>query len=107
MIEAGDDAVMGDERLGEGQPRRVVWRGEEGVTRLLATPKRLIEAMEHGLCRFARMEPPLERGARQIVELADALQAEPLEKPRDVAVKAQGLYGKRRERLRRSFLPAP
>jgi len=53
MIEAGDDAFMGDERLGEGKPRRVVWRGEKGAARLLAAAKRLIEAMKHGFGRFA------------------------------------------------------
>ena len=53
MIEAGDDAFMGDERLGEGKPRRVVWRGKERAARLLAPPKRLIEAMKHGFDRFA------------------------------------------------------
>ena len=73
------------------------------MTRLLAPSKRLIEAMEHGFGRLARMEPPLERRARQIVELADALQAEALEQPRDVAVEAQSFDGKRRERFRRSF----
>ena len=31
MIEAGDDAFMGNQRLGEGKPRRVVWRGKEGA----------------------------------------------------------------------------
>ena len=45
------------------------------------------------------MKPPFERSARQIVELADALQAEPLEQPRDLIVKPQSLDGKRRERL--------
>ena len=45
------------------------------------------------------MEPPFERSARQIVELADALQAEALQKPRDVAVKPQSLHGKGRERF--------
>ena len=103
MIEAGDDAFMGDERFGEGKPRRVVWRGKKGAARLLAPPKRLIEAMKHGFGRFARVEPALERGARQIVKLADALQAEPLEQPRDVAVKAQGLDGKRRQAPRAIF----
>ena len=53
MIEAGDDAFMGNQRLGEGQPRRVVWRGKERAARLLAPPKRLIEAMKHGFDRFA------------------------------------------------------
>jgi hypothetical protein len=53
MIEAGDDAFMGDERLGEGKPRRVVWREKERAARLLAPPKRLIEAMKHGFDRFA------------------------------------------------------
>ena len=53
MIEAGDDALMGYERFGEGKPRRVVWRGEKGAARLLAAAKRLIEAMKHGFGRFA------------------------------------------------------
>ena len=99
MIEAGDDALMGDQRLGEGEPCCVAWCGKEGITRLLAPPKRLVEAMEHGFGRLARMEPPLERRARQIVELADPLQAEALEQPRDVAVKPQSLHGKGRERF--------
>ena len=51
MIEAGDDAFMGNQRLGEGKPRRVVWRGKKGVARLLAPPKRLVEAMR------ARLRP--------------------------------------------------
>ena len=98
MIEAGDDAIMGDQRLGEGQPRCVVWRGEEWRARLLAPPERLIEAMEYSFGCFARMEPPLKGDAGQIVELPDALQAEPLEEPRDVAVEAQGLDRKRCKR---------
>ena len=99
MIETGDDALMGDERFDEGEPRCVVWCGKEGVTRLLAAAKRLVEAREHGFGSLARMEPPLEQSARQIVELANALQAEALEKPCDLTVEAQGLYGKRRERF--------
>jgi hypothetical protein len=59
MIEAGDDTLMGDQRLGEGEPRHVVWRGEERGARLLAASKRLVEAREHGFGRLARMEPPL------------------------------------------------
>src|SRR5512136_1396630 len=99
MIEAGDDAVMGDQRLGEGQPRCVVRRREERRARLLTPPERLIEAMEHGFCRFARMEPPLKGDAGQIIELSDALQAEPLEELRDLLGKAQSLDRKGRERL--------
>src|SRR6185312_3856568 len=41
-----------------------------------------------------------ERSARQIVKLADALQAKALEQPRDVAVEAQGLDGQWRQDLR-------
>ena len=67
--------------------------------RLIAPPKRLVEAMEHGFGRFTRMEPPLERSARQIVELADALKAKVLEQARDVTVEAQGLDGERCERF--------
>ncbi len=99
MIETGDDALMGDERFGEGKPCRIIRRGKKGGARFLAAPKRLIEAMKHGFGRFTRMEPPLERCTRQIVELADALQAESPQQPCDVAVKAQGLHGKRRQGL--------
>ena len=95
MIEAGDDALMGDQRFGEGQLRCVVWRGEEGGARLLTPPERLIEAMEDGFGRFARMEPPLKGGARQIVELADALQAEPLQER--VIVARRGARPRREE----------
>ena len=94
MIEAGDDAFMGNQRLGEGKPRRVVWRGEKGAARLLAPPKRLVEAREHGFGRLARVEPPLERGARQIVKLADALQAEALEQPRDLLSRRKASTGR-------------
>ncbi len=59
--------------------------------------------MEHGFGRLARMEPPLERRARQIVELADALQAEALEQPRDLAVEAQSFDGERRQALQPIF----
>ena len=45
------------------------------------------------------MKPPLQTSARQIVELADALQAKPLEQPRDFIVKPQSFDGKWRERL--------
>ena len=52
-IEAGHDALMGDERLREGKPRRVIGRGEKRDARLLAPPERLIEAKEHGLGHLA------------------------------------------------------
>src|SRR5215470_3373936 len=55
--------------------------------------------MKHGFRRLERMEPPLEGRARQIIELADALQAKPLEQPRDVVGKSQGLDGKKSKRL--------
>ena len=45
------------------------------------------------------MEPPLERGARQIVKLADALQAKSLEQAHDLLGKAQGFDRKRRKRF--------
>jgi hypothetical protein len=53
MIEAGDDAFMGNQRFGEEEPRRVVWCGKKRAARLLAAAKRLIEAMKHGFDRFA------------------------------------------------------
>jgi len=43
------------------------------------------------------VEPPFERRARQIVELAYALQAKALEQPRDLAVEAQSFDGERRQ----------
>ena len=52
MIEAGEDALMGDERFGEGKPRREVGRGKKRDARFLAAAKRLIEAMKHGFGRF-------------------------------------------------------
>src|SRR5262245_23599939 len=55
--------------------------------------------MKHGFRRLARVEPPLERRARQIIELSDALQAKPFEQPHDVVGKSQGLDGKRSKRL--------
>ena len=54
----------------------------------------LEKAMKHGFRRLARVKPPLQRRARQIIELADALQAKPLEQPRDVVGKSQGLAKK-------------
>ena len=55
MIEAGDDAFMGDERLREGQPRRDSRaQGSSGSTRLLALSERLIEPKQHGLGRSLR-----------------------------------------------------
>jgi hypothetical protein len=53
MIEACDDALMGDQRLGEGKLCSIVWCGKEGAARLLAAAKRLIEARKHGFGRFA------------------------------------------------------
>src|SRR5262245_12252740 len=86
MIETCDDALMGDERFGEGQPRRVVQRGQERRARLLAYSECLVQSLEHGFSRVARMKPTLERGTRQVVELADTLQAEALQEPHDLIV---------------------
>ena len=97
-IEAGQDAVMGDERLGEGKPRREIGQRQKRNARLLAAPKRLVETKEDGLGRLLGVEPPFETCARQIVELADALQAEPPQETGDLGVKAQSLDGKGRER---------
>src|SRR5680860_1025519 len=98
MVEAGHDAVMGDERLRKGKPRHEVWRGQERDTRLCAAPKRLIEAIKDRLCRVLGMEPPLEARPRQSVELADALEPEPLQQGHDLGRKAQGFDGEGRER---------
>ena len=75
MVEAGHDAVMGDERFREGQPRREIGLRQKRDARLIAAAERLIEPKQHGLGRLLGVEPPLETCARQIVELADALQA--------------------------------
>ena len=97
MVEAGQDALMGDERLREGQPRHEVGRGKQRNARLFAAAERLIEATKHGLRRFLGMEPPLETGARQSVKLADALKPEPLQERHDLRLEPQGLDGKGRE----------
>ncbi len=98
MVEAGQDALMGDERLREGKPRHEVGRGKQRDARLFAAAERLIEATEHGLRRFLGMEPPLETRARQSVKLADALKPEPLQQRHDLGLEPQGLDGKGRER---------
>jgi hypothetical protein len=98
MIEAGQDAVMGDERFWKGKPRHEVGRRQEGGMWLGAPPKRLIEAKEDGFGRVFGVEPPLEARPRQIVELADALKPEPSQEARNLRLKAQGLDGKGRKR---------
>ena len=99
MIEAGDDALMGDQGFGEGQLRcDMSGEGRRGVRGSSRPPQRLIEAMEDGFGRFLGVEPPLEACARQIVELADALQAKAPQEPRGCFRKAQGLDGERRKR---------
>jgi hypothetical protein len=93
------NTVMADERLGKRKPRHEVRHGTERDARLLAVPKRLIEAKQHGLRRILGMEPPLEARARQIVVLADALQAQPPQEKRDLRFKTQGLDGKGMKRI--------
>ena len=97
-VEAGQDAVMGDERLGEGKPRREIGQRQKRDARLLAPPQRLIEAKQDGLGHLLGMKPPFETGARQIVELADALQPKPAQEAGDLRRKTQGLDREGRKR---------
>jgi hypothetical protein len=91
---------MGDERLRKRKPYREIGQRQKGHARLLAAPERLIETKQDGLGRLLGVEPPFEARAWQIIELANALQAEPPQETRDLGDKAQGLDGKGRKRGR-------
>jgi hypothetical protein len=93
------NAVVADKRLREGESRHEIWHGMKGNARFLAKPKRLIEAQQDGLCYIPGMEPPLKACARQIVELADALQAKPPQEEGDFRLEPQSLYGKSTKRF--------
>ena len=97
MVEAGQDALMGDEWLRKGQPRHEVGRGKQSDAWLFAAAERLIETTKHGLRRLLGVEPPLETRARQSVKLANALKPEPLQQRHDLRLEPQGLDRKRRE----------
>ena len=99
VVKPGDDAVMGDERVWKRKPRHEVGRGKERGAWLFATPERLIEAEQDGFGRVLGVEPPLEACPRQVIELADAFQTEPLEQERDLRLKAQSLDRKGEKRL--------
>src|SRR3990170_6934811 len=98
MVEGAQDAVMADEGLWKGKPRHEVGRRQERDAWLLRAPKRLIEAREHGFCRFLGVKPPLQARSRQVVKLADALEPKPLQQSHDLRLKAQGFDGERRKR---------
>jgi hypothetical protein len=97
-LDTGQDAVMGDERFRQWKPRGEIWQRQKGNARLFAAPERLIETKQDGLGRLLGMEPPFEARAWQIVELANALQAEPPQETGDLGRKAQGLDRKGRKR---------
>src|SRR5262245_30996140 len=97
-LDARQDAVMRDDRLRQRQPRREIGQREKRDPRLLAGPERLIEAKQNGLGRLLGVEPPFEARARQIVELADALQAEPPQEMGDLGRKTQSLDREKRKR---------
>ena len=75
MLEPGQDAVMSDDRLRKGQPRREIGQRAEAGRAALPPAERLIEAIKDRLGGVLGMEPPFEARPRQIVKLADALQA--------------------------------
>ena len=62
-----------------------------------ATPQRLIETAQHRLGGIGGAEAALQGGARQRVELADAAQAEPLQKQHGLRREPQRLDGQVRE----------
>jgi len=99
MIEPRDHALMGDQRLGERQSRRMIRRRKERSAGLIAPAKRLVEAFEDRVGCIARMKPSLEGRARQIVELTDALETEPPQQACHVLGKPQAFDGKWRQGL--------
>ena len=64
-----------------------------------ACAERFVEAAQDAFRCLFRMKAPFEAGARQIVKLADAFQAEPPQEERGFGRKAQGFDGERRERF--------
>ncbi len=104
LVEMGDDAVMGDERLGKDAPHNKVRRRKESVVRLMPRPQRLIETAQDAFRGRFRMEAPLKARARQRIKLADAFETEPPQQMHGVRLQTQRLDGKGGKRAVERFI---
>ena len=96
----GLEAGGRDERVGPRALHEQRRRLDECGCGLRRAPQRLIETAQHRLGGIGGAEAPLQGGARHAVELADAAQAEPLQKQHRLRREPQGLDGQVREPLR-------